>query len=279
MNIALSTIILFFLLLPGIIFRRFYYSEEFSKEYFKETVFGLFISTFIPSLVIQTIWYLCARSHANLAFSYVDLSIVSDILTSSTTKATFENIEKNTFNILIYNVSMFALSGVFGYLIRQLVRLQKWDRRFKFFRFQNEWHYIISGEFFDFPRADIQLEKDKVNRIEFVFLSAIVENSGQSYLYDGAVVDYELSKTGGLATVSIANAQRRKLSDDSSIDQKGEKTDDNTNKYYPVSGHILILKYDDMKNLNFSYYTVDIEIQQDKDTDEAIFNYEPRPVE
>lgn len=272
MNIALSTIILFFFLLPGIIFRRFYYSEEFSKEFFRGTMFGVFISTFLPNLIIQIIWFFSVKS-------LIDLSVVFNILSSSPTAETLENIEENASNILLYNLSMFVFAGFFGYSLRKIVRYKKWDRKYKILRYQNEWHYIKSGEFFDFPRAEINLYKDDVKDIEFVFLSAVLEINGKSYLYDGAVVDYELNKTGGLATISILNAQRRVFSDDSTVDEQGEKTGDNRNNYYPISGHILILKYEEMKNLNFSYYTVDLKIQQDKDKDEAIFNYEPRPVE
>ena len=80
-------------------------------------------------------------------------------------------------------------------------------------------------------------------------------------LYDGILVDYELSNQGGLETISITNAQRRKLADDSGITKKGTKKD-NSSKYYPISGHILILKYVEIKNLNFTYFTLELENDQ-----------------
>ncbi|MEW7279369.1 hypothetical protein ABW636_12315 [Aquimarina sp. 2201CG1-2-11] len=151
---------------------------------------------------------------------------------------------------------MFITSGLSGYLIKKGVRKYKLDRTFKFFRFQNSWHYILKGEFFDFPRADMVLEKDTVEDIEFVFIDAITEINGESFIYDGILVDYELSNEGGLETISITNAQRRKLSDDSEISKNGKRKD-NSNKYYPISGHILVLKYCELKNLNFTYLTLD----------------------
>ena len=253
MSIALSTLVLFFLLIPGIIFRRFYYCEEFSREYFKETFFGVFISTIIPSLLFHFIWYFSIKMFCQ----HVDLYVLGDIVSSQPSQSSFENIQNNSFKILIYNSSMFIASGFSGYWIKKLVRKNKLDRNYKFFRFQNSWHYILKGEFFDFPRADISLDRDTVEDIEFVFVDAILEFNNESYLYDGILVDYELSNTdSGLETISLTNAQRRKISDDSKISKKGNKKD-NSKKYYPITGHILVLKYSEVKNLNFTYLTLD----------------------
>ncbi|MDE3743999.1 hypothetical protein [Maribacter polysaccharolyticus] len=252
MNIALSTIVLFFLLIPGILFRRFYYSEEFSREYFKSTFFEVFISTILPSLILQLIWYIFAK----LICQHVDLNILADLVSAKPSEETFLNIQNNSVKIIVYNISLFTFSSVTGFYCKQIVRKYKWDRRYKYLRYQNSWHYILKGEFFDFPRADISLEKDEVEDIEFVFVDVIVQIGGESYLYDGLLVDYELSKDGGLETLSIKNAQRRKLSHDSEIGKEREKSDNSSN-YYPIMGHILLLKYSEMKNLNFSYYRLD----------------------
>jgi hypothetical protein len=56
MNIAFATAIIFILLIPGILFRRFYFSGEFSKQFFKSTAFELFASTSIPSILLHVIW-------------------------------------------------------------------------------------------------------------------------------------------------------------------------------------------------------------------------------
>ncbi|MEM8937920.1 MAG: hypothetical protein AAGC64_01080 [Bacteroidota bacterium] len=253
MSIALSTLILFFLLIPGIAFRRFYYSEEFSREYFRETFFAVFIATIIPSLFFQLLWYYFARWFGH----DVDLFVFGDLVSSNPSKSTFKNIENNALKILLYNSSMFVTSGFSGYLLKQIVRNRRWDRTYKFFRFQNSWHYILKGEFFDFPRAEIILERDTVEDIEFVFVDVVTEINNETLIYDGVLVDYELSRDGGLDTISITNAQRRSIKDDSEI-SKGGKKKDNRSKYYPIEGHILVLKYCEIKNLNFSYYTLDL---------------------
>lgn len=266
MNIALSTLILFFLLVPGIAFRRFYYSEEFSRQYFKESFFGVFIATILPSLFFHVLWYFLARE---LGFE-VNLQVFGDLVSADPSDQSFKNLRANSTNILTYNLSMTITAALSGYFIKKVVRKVHLDRKFKLFRFQNSWHYILKGEFFDFPRADISLDRDKVEDIEFVFVDAILNLNEGTYLYDGILVDYELSNQGGLDTISITNVQRRKLLDDANISVDGEK-ENNSSKYYPISGHLLILKYPEIVNLNFSYFALDY----DEDKEE----FSPRPVE
>lgn len=257
MSIALSTLVLFFLLIPGVLFRRLYYTEEFSRQYFKETFSAVFIATIVPSLLFQVIWYFLSK----LIGFEVDLTILGDLVSREPKQGTFENIMLHSGSILWYNVSMFLVAGLSGYFLKKLVRSRHWDRSFKFFRFQNSWHYILKGEFFDFPRAQFTLVEDTVEDIEFVFVDAVVEIGGESYLYDGILVDYNLSHDGGLETISLSNTKRRRLFDDSTINSTGKK-EDNSNKYYPITGHILVLKYSEIKNLNFKYLRLDLDSEK-----------------
>lgn len=260
MGIALSTLVLFFLLIPGIAFRRFYYSEEFSREYFKESFFGVFFSTLIPSVLFHTVWFFLAR----LLGYDVSLYILADIISQSPEIQSFSNFQINSGKILFYNSTMIIVAGFLGYYLKNFIRSRKWDRTYKFFRFQNSWHYILKGEFFDFPRAEFTLDKDTVEDIEFVFIDAIVELNSDTYLYDGILVDYELRNDGGLETISLKNSQRRKLSQDNmTVEDEITGT-----RYYPIEGHILVLKYSEVKNLNFTYLRLEKEEN----------NYRPRLV-
>ena len=124
------------------------------------------------------------------------------------------------------------------------------DRDYKMFRFQNSWHYIVSGEFFEFPRARLTLRKDNVEDIEVVWINALQDTSNGTYLYQGVLVDYELAKDGGLNSLSLKFAQRRHLS----LDENGNSALEE--RYYPIKGHMLVLKYPELKNLNFTYYKI-----------------------
>jgi hypothetical protein len=249
MNVALSTIILFVLLLPGIFFRRFYYSAEFSHEYFKETFFSIFISTIIPSLIFQALWFFISP----IWNFKVDLLVFFDLLTNKPKASTIKNIEDYSLQIFWYHLTMYLFAILLGYLSRKIVRYWKLDRKFKILRFKNNWHYLLKGEFFDFPDAEFNLQKDSVEDIEFVFVDVVVELSGASILYDGVLVDYSLSNIGGLESITLKNVQRRNLQDDCEIKTNGTKKT-NSNKFYPIDGHLVLFKYKEIKNLNFTYY-------------------------
>lgn len=157
MNVALSTFLLFIFLLPGIVFRRFYYTEQFSKEYFKQTFWEVFLSTLIPSLIIQIIWFFLVQ-----LFGYkVDLLIIGNLLSENPQPSTFENLQNNSLEILVYHLTIFTFSSLTGYYLKYFIRNNKLDRKYKLLRFKNNWHYILSGEFFDFPKSSYDLTKDK----------------------------------------------------------------------------------------------------------------------
>lgn len=254
MSIAVSSLILFFLLIPGLAFRRTYFSEEFSKQYVKESFFGIFISSFVPSIFFHFFGFLIFGYYCNI----IKLDVFFDILQSKPSLTSIENISESFNWILIYNVGLFVFSSISGAFLKNLVRTKKLDRKYKFLRYQNQWHYILTGEFFDFPRANIDLDKSSVEDIEFVFVDALIEVNGTSYLYDGILVDYELSNDGGLDFIIIKNAERRKLEADRELDDNGKRID-NIDSYYPISRHLLILKYSEIKNINFSYYKLEEE--------------------
>ena len=249
MSIAVSSLILFFLIIPGLAFRRTYFSEEFSKQYVKESFFGIFISSFIPSICFHFIGFLIFGFYLKL----INLDVFFDILKLNPSPASIKNISESFNWIITYNGSLIVLSSFIGALLKNFVRTCKLDRKYKFFRYQNHWHYILTGEFFDFPRANIDLDKSSVEDIEFVFVDALIEINDSSYLYDGILVDYELSNDGGLDFIIIKSAERRKIQADREFGEDGNRLD-NTDLYYPISGHMLILKYSEIKNLNFSYY-------------------------
>lgn len=165
MNIAVSSIIIFLFLLPGIVFRKFYYTEEFSKQYFKENFFSVFISSFVPSILI----HIFVPSIVNIAGYEVRLDFIGQILTTKDyPREAFENFQNHKGLVSVSFLITLLLGVVIGYFSKKVIRNFRWDMRYKLFRFKNVWHYIFSGEFFDFPRAAFDLLVDEIDNIDFV---------------------------------------------------------------------------------------------------------------
>jgi hypothetical protein len=249
-SIALSTIVLFVLLLPGIAYRRLYYSEEFSQQYFRENLFLVFTATIVPSLIFQLVGFWMARALGHPS----DLTVLGQLMAGGDDSiAALGAVERQLDYIVLHQLLLIALAGAAGYLGRKAIRRWKWDRKYKLFRYQNNWHYLLRGEIFDFPRAAIDLQQDRVEEIEIVFVSTIQDTAAGTYLYDGVLVDYELARDGGLLTISLKSVKRRRLVEDA---PKGQ-SDDPDLRYYPVRGNLLVLKYAELKNLNLTYYTLE----------------------
>jgi hypothetical protein len=260
MDIALSTIIIFIFLLPGLTFRRFYFTEEFSKQYFKISFFELFIASFLPSFFFHFIWINLIK----ISSYRVDLRIIGQILTSKDyPKEAFENIQENLIAIILYLITILVFAAFSGRFCKLFIRRNKLDRTRKIFRFQNSWHYVFTGEFFEFPRAAFDLIEDNVEDIEFFYIDALIQLNEGAVIYDGILVDYELSKEGGLDTITLKEVRRRFIKDDPSyrknngLDCTEFEVESASNGYYYIPGHILILPYEKILNFNISYYKIE----------------------
>lgn len=177
MNLAFSSLVIFFLFVPGILFRRFYFTEEFSKQYFKPSFTELLISSFFPGILI----------HALVLVVYplgykIDYYIFGLILLGNSEDQLIQeivsNIDHYSSEIFWYFSASILFGIVLGRLTKTIIRRTLLDRRYKLFRSKNEWHYLFSGEILDFPRVSGSYED-----VDFRYVDALVQtNEGGVYL-------------------------------------------------------------------------------------------------
>lgn len=243
MEIALGGIVLLIILLPGISFRKGYFSEEFSNQYTIRDFFQLFINTLFPSLIS----YLLFLPIIYFIFGYYyNFKILLGILSSSEklVESSINSINEFKFQILLFQAIINSVSFAFGYKLKDLILKDSYDAKNKFFRYKNVWHYLLSAKFMLFKRSQIELINDTIKDIDITFIDALLTLGEHSYIYTGILVDYELSSDGGLDLLYIKNAQRKFISEE------------NTTEYKDIDGHIIILKYDNIVNLNLSFIQV-----------------------
>lgn len=248
--------------MPGLVFRRFYFSGEFSKQYFKSSFFEIILSCFFPAIALHSAWFFLIQKFD----IEVDLQILGLLISAKDfPQVAFENIQDNFLNIVIYQLSILLAASLFGYLIKFLIKKLKLDVKYKILRFKNLWHYILKGKFFDFPRAAFDLVNDNINNIELIYVDALVDINEGSVLYEGILVDYELSNDGGLEHIQLKETYRKFIINNGA--ESSKECDKLCTKLYPlckmqtynsnsinIPGHILILPYKSIINLNFSYY-------------------------
>jgi hypothetical protein len=139
---------------------------------------------------------------------------------------------------LLYCTFVITVSFFAGHTSRKIVRLLKFDRKFKLFRFTNDWHYLLSGEFLDFPEVP-----DHPEEVSFKLVNALTSVGAQQMIYIGELIHFTLSDEGGLENIVLKDAKRRLLQDDLV-----------ENRYYEIPGRYITIPYKTIININIRYF-------------------------
>jgi hypothetical protein len=233
--LAVSTLFLFLFILPGITFKRAYLSSVFSRKLkFSGLLDEVFWALF-PSIVMHFISYgILVTAKSVLQFDF-DLTVVLS-------KALFEGESEEYASVfltyLYYCTFVITVSFFAGHASRKIVRLLKLDRKFRLFRFSNDWHYLLSGEFLDFPEVP-----DNPEEVSFKLVNALTSVGGKQMIYIGELIHFTLSDEGGLENIVLKDAKRRLLEDDLL-----------ENRYYDIPGRYITIPYKTIVNINIRYF-------------------------
>ena len=250
MALAVSTLFLFLFILPGITFKRAYLSSVFSRKLkFSGLLDEVFWALF-PSIIMHFISYALLQAGKGIFHFNFDLTPVLS-------KAIFEGDSEEYGNIfliyLYYCTFVIAVSFIAGHVSRKVIRLLKFDRRFKLFRFSNDWHYLLSGEFLDFPEVP-----DHPEEVSFKLVNVLTNVGSDDMIYIGELIHFTLSDEGGLENIVLKDAKRRFLKDDLL-----------ENRYYEIPGRYITIPYKTIININIRYFYLE-EITSDYDEEELL---------
>lgn len=244
MDIALNSFILFLLFIfPGIVFRRFYYSGEFSKQFSSSNWINTLYISLVPGLIIQIISY----------FTFVNLIYRKPIINNYTfindiyVKLKSNSIPKEFFNfellswIFAYFIVTIFISLIIAQFCWLIVRNLDLDKKFSPLRFNNYWHYYLSGESLKFKDFKGLLKNQKVLLTEADVLVDL-GNEGTK-LYKGFLRQHTICKTtGDLKAIYLTDVRRF-------------KKDSPPNNIKEVPGHIMIIPAEKIININLTYIT------------------------
>jgi hypothetical protein len=252
-QLTVGFVTLFLLLvLPGIIFRRFYYLGEFSKQVsISEPILNTIAYALIPGVLIQLslawLYLILIDSGSEVALSPFYNTVFSGNISTSVSRLLLRDLLSNSF--LLYLCAVYSISATLGISLYLLVRNLKLDLKFKILRFKNQWAYIFSGESYRFPKwrkFDMSTRDELAEfKKKFLFpsLDVLVKVSeSENILYSGILKDYDvLSKDlSQLRRVYLVDAKRYKRTDDDM-------------KLKDIPGDFLIIDGKDIINLNVQY--------------------------
>lgn len=255
MNIAFTTIIIFIILAPGFLSRIAYNSSKLSIHNSNKNIVNELTFSIIPAIIFQIFGVSIVNYCTNY---YVDFELIGNLIMGNNKtediKTNFSQIDKSKYYIFLYNLLVFGFAFLTGNLLRKLVRSCKLDRKIRYLRFSNKWHYIFTGECLDFPDVP-----DKYEDINEKIVNVLCKVNSKSILYTGTLFNYYINNIGDLEAIHLKYPIRRMLDDDAVIAY--------SEKYYEIESRYLVIPNNDIININFRYFNLE-EVDENSLTDE-----------
>lgn len=260
MNIAFPTAFLFLLVLPGIILiiafsrgrwpgpgdERLILETPYSLGYLYKAGWCVFVS-----IVLHLLWYFVATSlgcHINIASAISLLVLPND---ADQIETAIRSVSSDSIAISLYFASLYLFSWTAGLSLIRLIIYFRLDLKWKFLRVRNDWYYLLSGDILRFAWEDSGIEDEEEIQ---VYISTVVHHTQNDYLYIGILNDFWLDTSGNLDRIMLAPAWRRTLKNDRKYDTQHEAGSiDADERYYPIAGNNIIIRYSEMVTLNIEY--------------------------
>lgn len=256
-NIALSTIVyLMIFIFPGILFRKFYFRGEFTKQFHQGNLMERFIWTIFFSILCLIVCFFIFYFFRYIfnwkllpSISYDSIKDVFGLLKSNELpdKKTFKSVYFD-FGVLI--ASVYLLSSFFGLLSHSIIIGSNWDVKYNIFRFRNYWYYLIKGK----------TEENQSKKHLFTIADVLVsDGSSNKILYRGRVHDYYINNLSNeLESIILKDTIRYKRN----ILENGET--EIIEKTIP--GNLFCIQKDRVININLSHIVRDKDYTRFKQT-------------
>lgn len=300
MNLTFGFIAFFIaVIIPGILFRRFFYYGEFSKQFdSKDPVLHSIFYSIVPGVCIQVICFILG----DLIFSFgVDnteiFNIFKDFVYSGEKEInedTKDFLDKGLSTFIYYSLVVFLLSIIFGHLTSRFIRSLNWDKKYKIFKFKNQWFYIFSGELLKFEKFEFGRNITTTgtlpynHKISTTYADVLVDNThGMRELYTGYVVDYDLctndisqlERIYLLDTFRYKKKEKHKNLQNSNIEEitnENEQTveelvDFKSRIRKKIPGDVFIVSGKDILNINLTYVPSDRKKQLQEKVKQSIY--------
>ena len=203
-----------------------------------------------PSIVMHFLSYAILLVAKSILYFDFDITVV---LSKTLFEGNSEEYASVFLTYLYYCTYVIAMSFCAGHISRKIVRIFKLDRKFRLFRFSNDWHYLLSGEFLDFPEVP-----DSPEEVSFKLVNVLTEVGGKQMIYIGELIHFTLSDEGGLENIVLKDGKRRLLEDDLL-----------ENRYYEIPGRYITIPYKTIININIRYFYLE-EITSEYDEDKLL---------
>lgn len=259
MNIAFPALIVLLLLLPGVLLSYWYRRGFFQRSPVTlnpirdEVGRGIVLAIFVHPAALSVLW--CFGST-------LDTQALLSLLLKRTPLSNETVSEGLLLHWFVYLVGVNAAAIGVGIFLHSVVRGLHLDLRYDRLRFSNEWHYLFSGEARVFTADQSERDFASIRQfidsddIDFIFVSVVIEQGGGPILYWGDLTDFFFDTNGALESIVLQSAQRRRFNSDEDRQEGGAATPVDDERFYPIRGDYLVIRYADVKTLNLEYLRI-----------------------
>lgn len=246
LDITINSLIIFlFIIFPGIVFRRFYFQGEFTKQFNSKTWAQSLLMSLIPGLFIQLLTLYIFKNLPNntkIDFDVISINKLSEFYKNIIVNFKFTELSLyyNLFiSIITYLALVIILSAIIAQISWYIVRGLRLDCRFKILRFDNFWNYYFKGEIKDFKEFK-GLNKGKVILVKADVL--LKNESAEPILYSGILSQYTIkNKSNELENIYLTETKVWK------------KNQDNKHIKKNIAGDCMIIPNKNILNINLNY--------------------------
>jgi hypothetical protein len=250
MSLAIGFLIVFLLAVPGIIFRVTYLSSPYSKRNINTTTLEEIYSSLIPAFIFHS---LSVTVLAALGYQ-INYQFIFNLLIGSNTAKDINKLNEYLSPFLVYMSINMLLNFLCALVLRKIVLRYNLYKKYPPLSIYNKWYDILKPK-----KGDVS-----------VWLDVVLESRNDMLIYRGFLTDFWLDKDGGIKELHMEDVRRRVLSQDEKneiapaavpINQAGGTTavdpdaaEEIDERYYYIPGERFIIKYQDVRNMNITYY-------------------------
>ncbi len=254
MNLTIGFVLLFLnIFLPGLLFLRFYYKGDFSKQFSTRIpIFRLAFYSFLPGIFLQ-FGCIFIYSLYDAKFTVLNsLEIFTDLLSGlgNFKPNTVHFFKTKVYTYSIYTILVCLLSTCSALFLHWFVRYFDLDIKFKILRFRNQWHYLFNGDILRFKKYKIVQANlsttvsisDANKNVMLAYADILVSQSSGTKLYTGFVMDYDLdpADSNDLEKIYLMGTKKHEY-------QEGES------KIIDLLGHVFVIQNSKIENINITY--------------------------
>ena len=184
MNFAFPAVLLFLFILPGLSFRRSYYSGDFSYGAMSTNLLNELYFSLYPAIIFQYVGISVATNLVHLPPRF-DFWGYLFLATNSTDRIgeSFLSLQKHLDALFWYNLAINGLSAAAGISLKKIILRFNLDLKYDSLTFNNRWYYLFTGRIAEIKAKGVGLSRSDVQDIEVVMVDVLCSIGKVNYIY------------------------------------------------------------------------------------------------